>query len=96
MAYYQNHRLSIKSASTLANLLVECLLLNETIESFREALAKTPYFDTLGLFRFLDRKEKGFLCEKDIHKIIGTSHRKLLTYAFTWMDNLKIGEISRF
>lgn len=35
MAYYQNNRLSIKCATTLANLLVESLLLNETIEAYR-------------------------------------------------------------
>ena len=49
----------------------------------------------MGLFRLIDRQEKGFFSEKDLHRIIGTSHRKLLTYAFTWMDNLKAGEVSR-
>jgi hypothetical protein len=95
MAYYQQHMLSIKSRNTLAELLAEVLLLNETIESFREALADTPYFDTLALFRFIDNQEKGYICEKDLHRVIGSTHRKLLTYAFTWMDNLKAGEISR-
>ena len=54
-----------------------------------------PFFDTLSLFRFIDEEEKGFISEKDLHRLIGTSHRKLLTYAFTWMDNLKAGEVSR-
>lgn len=31
MAYYQQHRLSIKSTTTLSNILAEVLLLNETI-----------------------------------------------------------------
>ena len=26
---------------------------------------------------------------------MGTTHRKLLSYAFSWMDNMKVGEISR-
>lgn len=33
--------------------------------------------------------------ERDFQRIIGTTHRKLLTYAFSWMDNMKVGEISR-
>lgn len=27
---------------------------------------------------------------------MGTSHRKLLTYAFSWVDVGKTGEVSRF
>jgi hypothetical protein len=43
----------------------------------------------------LDREEKGYLREKDFERAIGTSHRKLLTYAFGWFDNMKVGEVSR-
>lgn len=28
--------------------------------------------------------------------MVGTSHRKLLTYAFSWVDVAKVGEVSRF
>lgn len=53
------------------------------------------YYDTLGLFRFIDKEEKGFIREKDINNIIGSKHRKLLTYAFSWIDGVKAGEVSR-
>jgi hypothetical protein len=43
----------------------------------------------------LDHHEKGYLTEKDLHRVIGSLHRKLLTYAFTWVDTLKTGEVSR-
>ena len=95
MAYYQQDMLSIKSRTILANILAEVVLLSESIESYREALATISYFDCIALFRFLDREEKGYLREKDFERAIGTSHRKLLTYAFSWFDNMKVGEISR-
>lgn len=95
MAYYQHNMLSIKSRTLLANILAEVVLLSESIESYREALAQIDYFDCIALFRFLDREEKGYLREKDFERAIGTSHRKLLTYAFSWFDNMKVGEVSR-
>jgi hypothetical protein len=95
MAYYQQHMLSIKSRNTLAHILAEYTLINETNESYREAIANSPYFDSLALFRLIDHNEKGFICEKDLQNVIGTKHRKLLTYAFTWIDSLKTGEVSR-
>lgn len=65
MAYYQHNMLSIKSRTLLANILAEVVLLSESIESYREALAQIDYFDCIALFRFLDREEKGYLREKD-------------------------------
>lgn len=95
MAYYQQDRLSIKSCNAIASLLAELVLLNESTESFREALAESPQFDSIGLFRLLDPQEKGYLCEKDLLKVVDTTHRKLLTYAFSWIDQTKSGQISR-
>lgn len=95
MAYYQQDMLSIRSRSLLAEVLAEVVLLSESIECYREALASIDFFDCIALFRFLDREEKGYLRERDFQRIIGTTHRKLLTYAFSWMDNMKVGEISR-
>jgi len=95
MAYYQHNMLSIKSRTILANILAEVVLLSEAVEQYREALADIPFFDCIALFRFLDREEKGYLREKDFQRVVGTSHRKLLTYAFSWFDNMKVGEISR-
>lgn len=66
MAYYTQHMLSIRSRTLLANILADVVLLNETNECYREALANTPYFDCLALFRALDRQEKGYICEKDL------------------------------
>ena len=95
MAYYQQDMLSIKSRSLLAHVLAEVVLLSESIECYREALASIDFFDCIALFRFLDREEKGYLRERDFQRIMGTTHRKLLSYAFSWMDNMKVGEISR-
>lgn len=95
MAYYRKDMLSIKSRSIMAQLFAEIVLLSESLEAYRETLAQIPHFDCISLFRFIDQDQKGFIREKDIHKIVGTKHRKLLTYAFSWLDNLKIGEISR-
>lgn len=61
MAYYQHNMLSIKSRTLLANILAEVVLLSESIEAYREALAQIDYFDCIALFRFLDREEKGYL-----------------------------------
>lgn len=58
-------------------------------------MANIDFFDCIALFRFLDREQKGYLREKDFQRVVGTSHRKLLTYAFSWFDNMKVGEISR-
>lgn len=95
MAYYQQNMLSIKSRTLLANILAEVLLLSDSLEAYREALARVDYFDCIALFRYLDLEEKGYLREKDFQRAIGTSHRKLLTYAFSWFDSMKVGEISR-
>jgi hypothetical protein len=54
MAYYQQDMLSIRSRTLLANILAEVVILNDTIEVYREELADTPFFDSLALFRFLD------------------------------------------
>lgn len=61
MAYYQQNALSIASRSTLAKLIAEMVNRNEAIEEFRERLAGFPFFDSLQLFRDLDRDQKGFL-----------------------------------
>ena len=95
MAYYQKNMLSIKSRALLANILAETVLLSSSIEIYRDALANIDYFDCIALFRYLDREEKGYLREKDFQRAIGTSHRKLLSYAFSWLDNMKVGEVSR-
>ena len=58
-------------------------------------MAEIDFFDCLALFRYLDREEKGYLREKDFQRVVGTKHRKLLTYAFSWFDVMKVGEISR-
>lgn len=55
MAYYQHDMLSIKSRTLLANILAEVVLLSESLEGYREALADIPFFDCIALFRFLDR-----------------------------------------
>ena len=95
MAYYKANMLSIKARNNLAQLLAEVVLLSETVESYRESLAQVPYFDCIGLFRWLDREEKGYLSERDWQGVIGTRHRKLLTYAYSWFDTMKVGEVSR-
>jgi hypothetical protein len=96
MAYYQEDTLSIASRQCLGELLAEALNATAAIEDFREILAAVPHFDSLSLFRLLDRQQKGFLAEKDLEFAVGTSHRKLLTYAFSWVDLGKAGEVSRF
>ena len=96
MAYYQQDALSISSRSTLAKLIAEMVNRNQAVEECRERLAGLPFFDSLQLFRFLDREQKGFLAEKDFQHLVGTKHRKLLTYAFSLADCRKVGEISRF
>lgn len=96
MAYYQENTLSIASRTQLAKLLTELITTNDAVEDFREELASIPFFDSLSLFRLLDRDQKGLLAEKDLQLVMGTAHRKLLTYAFSWLDIQKIGEVSRF
>lgn len=49
----------------------------------------------MALFRLIDSHEKGYIREKDINRLIGSTHRKLLTYAFSWVDSGKAGEVSR-
>jgi hypothetical protein len=95
MAYYQQNMLSIKSRAILANIIAEVVLLSDSIETYREALARIDLFDCIALFRYLDQEEKGYLREKDFQRAIGTEHRKLLTYSFSWFDTMKVGEISR-
>ena len=50
-----------------------------------------PYFDAISLFRLLDKDEKGYLHLKDFLTIIGEGHKKLVTYAFSWFDQTKMG-----
>lgn len=83
--------LSIKARNTLAHLLAEVTLINTTNEAYRQSIASHPHSNPLALFRLLDQQEKGYLCEQDLQGVIGTKHRKLLTYAFTWIDALKSG-----
>jgi hypothetical protein len=66
MAYYQENTLSIASRQCLAELLAEMLNATAVIEDFREELAAVPLFDSLSLFRLLDRNQRGFLSEKDL------------------------------
>jgi hypothetical protein len=49
----------------LANILAELILLTEDVETYRQLLANTPFFDCIELFRVLDKDEKGYLCLKD-------------------------------
>ena len=95
MAYFQANMPSIKTARCIAGILAEHVLLSETIEVYRQNLSQIQHFDCIALFRYLDRQEKGYLREKDFQRIIGTKHRKLLTYAFSWFDSMKVGEVSR-
>jgi len=95
MAYLHQNTLSIKSRTILSTLLAEVVLLSDSLEIFREALAKIENFDSVALFRYLDDEEKGYLRESDFQRLMGTKHKKLLTYAFSWVDAMKIGEISR-
>jgi uncharacterized protein YciW len=55
MAYYQQNMLSIKSRTLLASILAEVVLISESVESYREALANLPFFDCIALFRFIDK-----------------------------------------
>lgn len=61
MAYYQQDALSISSRSNLTRLIAEMVNRNQAVEESRERLAGLPFFDSLRLFRFLDREQKGFL-----------------------------------
>jgi hypothetical protein len=91
MSYYKRDKLSIKSNELLSNIFAELVLLTEDVETYRQLLANTPYFDCIELFRVLDRDEKGYLCLKDFEYIIGSSHKKLVAYAFSYFDQAKLG-----
>lgn len=86
MAYYQDNTLSIASRTLLAQLLAELIETCQAIEEGRQKLAALPFFQPLPLFRLLDTAQKGVLNERDLARVMGTSHRKLLTYAFSWID----------
>ena len=43
----------------------------------------------------LDKDEKGYLTLKDFVYLIGEQHKKVVTYAFGWFDQAKLGEVSR-
>ena len=61
MAYYKRDMLSISTRNLLADYLADIALVVDSVENFRTALAELEGFDGLGLFRFLDRGQKGFL-----------------------------------
>lgn len=91
MAYFKKDMLSISTRNLLADYLADLTLLVNSLEAFREALAEQEGFEGLGLFRFLDRDQKGFLTIPDFEWIVGNSSKKLLHYAFSWFDVSKVG-----
>ena len=95
MAYYKRDMLSIRTRNLLADYLADLTILVDSVEEYRTALAEIEGFDGIGLFRFLDREQKGYLSTSDFEWLIGGENKKLLHYAFSWFDISKVGEISR-
>lgn len=95
MAYYKKDQLSIRTRTLLADYLADLVLISESIESFRWALAQTEFFNGIQLFRYLDKNEKGYLTPKDFSVIISDEVKKIMHYAFSWFDISKSGQITR-
>lgn len=95
MAYYRKDQLSIKSRQLLADYLADLILITDSIESFRVALASTPHFSGISLFRYLDRDEKGLLVPSDFSVLVKDEGKKILHYAFSWFDVSKVGQVTK-
>lgn len=91
MSYYLRDMLSINTRNLLAEYLAKNISSAAAIEPFRCALADIPYFDTIGLFRFFDQEQKGYLTYQDFKYSMGSIDKKYLQYAFSRIDTLKVG-----
>ena len=95
MAYYKRDMLSIRTRNLLSDYLADLVVLIDSVECYRNALAEIEFFDGISLFRFLDQDEKGFITVRNIENLIGNKSKKILDYAFSWLDTAKVGEVTR-